>query len=290
MNLNDTQQRVRSVTILVLAGLALVFLVLDSTGNLNNAFAFLQNPLVTIVDWTATRTDAFANALSGPRDLQEAQARIGELEERVGELERINAELQERQNDYELYVDLFNRASEAPQFQRITASVIGRDTSPLFESIIIDKGADDGLQVGMPVEASRGLVGQVYRTSPRSAQVLLITDNISNLAARLSASRATGMVFGGGLDGPLTMDWIDLEAPIEVGDIVLTSGLGGHFPPDLLIGEVVDVERSEAELFQRAVLQPAVDLDSLELVFIITGFEVVNTSVFDELPEAVEAP
>lgn len=290
MNLNDTQQRVRSVTILVLAGLALLFLILDSTGNLNNAFAFLQSPLATIANWTAARTDAFADALSGPRDLQAAQERISELEDRVAELERINAELQEQQSDYELYVDLFNRASEAPQFQRIAASVIGRDTSPLFQSIIIDKGTNDGIQVGMPVEASRGLVGQVYRTSPHSAQVLLITDNISNLAARLSASRATGMVFGGGLGGSLTMDWIDLEAQIEVGDVVLTSGLGGHFPPDLVIGEVVDVERSEAELFQQAFIQPAVDLDSLELVFVITGFEPVDTSIFDDLPEAVEQP
>jgi rod shape-determining protein MreC len=290
MNLNDTQQRVRSVTILVLAGLALLFLILDSTGNLNSAFAFLQNPIVTIVDWTAARTDAFADALSGPRDLQEAQARIEQLEEQVAEQERVIAELEERQQDYELYVDLFNRASEAPQFQRIAASVIGRDTNPLFQSIIIDKGTEDGIQVGMPVEASRGLVGQVYRTSPRAAQVLLITDNISNLAGRLSASRATGMVFGGGLGEPLTMDWIGLEAQVEVGDVVLTSGLGGHFPPDLVIGEVVDVERSEAELFQQATVQPTVDLDSLELVFVITGFEPVDTSVFNEMPEAVEQP
>jgi rod shape-determining protein MreC len=86
------------------------------------------------------------------------------------------------------------------------------------------------------------------------------------------------------------MDWIGLEAQIEVGDVVLTSGLGGHFPPDLVIGEVVDVERSEAELFQKAFLQPAADLSSLEMVFVITGFEPVDTSIFDELPETVEQP
>lgn len=290
MNLNDTQQRVRSTTILVLAGLAVVFLILDSTGNLDNAFAFMRSPIGTVMDWTAQRVDSFAGILSGPRDVQVAQQRIQELESRVAELERRNAELQDRQSEYELYVEMFNRASQAPQFERVTASVIGRDTSPVFQSIIVDKGTDDGVVPGMPVESPGGLVGQVYRASPQAAQILLLTDNISSIAARLSASRATGMVFGNGTGGPLTMDWIDQEAQVEVGDVVLTSGLGGQFPQDLVIGRVVEVERSEAELFQRATVQPAVDFNALEMILILTDFEQVDTSVFDQPPETLPAP
>lgn len=290
MNLNDTQQRIRSTTILVLAGLALVFLILDSTGNLDNAFAFLRSPVATVMDWTAGRVDRFAEAFSGPRDLQVAEQRIAELEARNAELERINAELLNRQSDYQLYVEMFNRASQAPQFERVTAAVIGRDTSPVFRSIIIDRGTEDGVLPGMPVESARGLVGQVYRASPHAAQVLLITDNISSIAARLSASRATGIVFGSGSSGPLTMDWIDQEAQLEVGDVVLTSGLGGQFPADLVIGRVVAVERNEADLFQNATVQPAVEVSDLEIVFVLTNFETVDTSVFDEPPETLPAP
>ena len=290
MNLNDTQQRIRATTILVLAGLALVFLILDSTGNLDSAFAFLRSPVATVMNWTAGRVDRFAEAFSGPRDLQVAQERIAELEARNAELERINAELLNRQSDYQLYVEMFNRASQAPQFERVTAAVIGRDTSPVFRSIIIDRGTEDGVLPGMPVESARGLVGQVYRASPRAAQVLLITDNISSIAARLSASRATGIVFGSGSSGPLTMEWIDQEAQLEVGDVVLTSGLGGQFPADLVIGRVVALERNEADLFQNATVQPAIDVSDLEIVFVLTNFETVDTSIFDEPPETLPAP
>jgi rod shape-determining protein MreC len=290
MNLNDTQQRVRSATIIVLAGLALLFLVLDSTGNLNNAFAFLQNPLSAVMGWTAARVDTIADAVAGPRDLQVAHQRIVELEAQVAEQERTINELRERQQEYQTYVDLFNRASEAPQFQRITASVIGRDPNPLFQSIIIDKGTKNGVLVGMPVESARGLVGQVFQATPDAAHVLLITDNVMSVASRLSTSRAEGMVFGGGVGSSLSMEWINLEAPVNVGDIVLTSGAGGFFPEDLVVGRVVDVERSDAELFQHAVLEPAVDFNALEVVFVISGFEPVDTSAFEEAPENLPLP
>ena len=81
------------------------------------------------------------------------------------------------------------------------------------------------------------------------------------------------------------MDWIDLEAQVEIGETVLTSGLGGKFPEDMIIGRVTSVERQEADLFQRAVIQPAVDFSSLEMVFVITDFRTIDTSIFDTLPE-----
>ncbi len=291
MNLNETPQRIRWGIIIGLALLATLFLVLDSVGNVDAAFAFVRSPVAGVLDWVAARTDAFADVLAGPRDLQLATSRIADLEAQLAELERENAELREFRNQNQLYVDLFNRAAEAPQLERIQANVIGQDTSPIFRSIIIDKGSRDGVQVGMPVEAARGLVGQVFRTSPNSAQILLITDNISSISARLSSSRALGLVQGGGLGGEMTLEWVDLENEIAVGDIVLTSGLNGEFPHDLVLGRVIEVERSEADLFQRAVLQPAVDFASLEIVFVISGFEPVDTSIFSEPPEAIlDAP
>ncbi|MEJ2747435.1 MAG: rod shape-determining protein MreC [Anaerolineae bacterium] len=148
----------------------------------------------------------------------------------------------------------------------------------------MDKGSDDGIVVGMPVEGSRGLVGQVFRTTANSAQVVLITDNASSIPARLGNSRATGLLRGGGLGGSVSIDWIDLKYEITVGEAVLTSGLGGKFPQDLVIGRVIEVDRREAELFQRAIVQPAVDFESLEMVFVITNFRPVDTTIFDNPP------
>jgi rod shape-determining protein MreC len=285
MNLNETRERIRWVTFVVLAGVTILLLILDSTGSLDNTLNFLENPIAAVMEWTSARTDALIDRVAGPRDLQEARSEIERLQLQVEALQRENEQLREIQGEYQLLQDLFNRARESPEFRRQTATIIGYDTSPLFRSIIIDKGSDDGVLVGMPVESARGLVGQVYRTTNNSAMVILVTDNISSIPARLGSSRATGIVRGGGLGGAMTMDWIDLEDQIAVGEVVLTSGLGGRFPQDMVIGRVGEIERREAELFQRAVVQPAVDFDSLEVVFVVTDFRPIDTSIFDSIPE-----
>jgi rod shape-determining protein MreC len=234
--------------------------------------------------WTAARTDNLVDAIAGPDDIQVARQEIAQLQAQLEFLRKENEGLREIQGEYQLLQDLFNRARERPEFKRLTASVIGYDTSPIFRSIIIDKGVDDGVFVGMPVESARGLVGQVYRTTNRSAMVILITDNISSIPARLGSSRATGIIRGGGLGGSMTMDWINQEAQIESGEVALTSGLGGKFPQDMVIGRIIETDRQEAELFQKAIVQPVVDFDSLEIVFVVTDFRTIDTSIFDSAP------
>ena len=162
--------------------------------------------------------------------------------------------------------------------------MIGQDTNPALQSILIDQGYDDGVRVGMPVEAARGLVGQVYRVTNNAAQVALLNETASAIPVRLGTTRATGMLRGAGRGALPTIDWIDLQYEVEVGELVVTSGLGGKFPQNLVIGRVVQVDRNEAELFQRAVVQPAVDFNALETVFVVTEFETVNTEIFSEEP------
>ncbi len=282
MNLDDLQRQVRWRLVLFLVGLSLVLFILDSTGNLDNTFSFLQDPINAVVSWTSSRVDAFATVFAGPRDLQEARSELAALQARVDELERENEQLREIQGEYQLLQDLFNRNRETPAYNRVLANVIGRDTSPFFRSIIIDKGRDDGVRVGMPVESARGLVGQVYRTADRSAQVLLLTDNLSSIPTRLIDTRAVGVTHGSTLGGLMTMDWISLEADVAIGEVVMTSGLGGRFPPDIVVGRVTQVQKREAALFQSATVQPAVDFDRLELVFVVISFTPIDTSIFDE--------
>lgn len=284
MNLEDAHQRIRWATLAILAGIAILLSILDSTGNLDNAFNFIRNPMAAVAEWTSARTDTLAAALAGPRDLQTAREEIARLQAQIDALEKENEQLREIQGEYQLLLDLFNRARQAPDLRRLTATVIGRDTSLSLRSMVIDKGRDDGVHVGMPVESARGLVGQVFRTTARSAQVVFITDSASSVPARLGSSRATGIVRGGGLGGSMIIDWIDLRHEIEVGEVVLTSGLGGKFPQDMIIGRIIEIDRREAELFQRAVVQPAVDFESLEIVFVITDFEPVDTGIFSTPP------
>jgi rod shape-determining protein MreC len=281
MNLDETRERIRWAMFAFLAGLSLVLLVMDNTGNVDTLFEFVRDPMGRVLAVTARGSDPLIDAISGPRNLREAQHEIERLQAQVNSLARENEELREIQGQYQVLRDLFQTARQTPEYRRVVANVTGRDTSPARQSILIDKGRRDGVHVGQTVESARGLVGMVYRAWEQSAQVILISDNASEVPARLSNSRATGLVRGGGLGRPMSIEWVSLDARIEVGEVVLTSGIGGMFPPNMTIGRVIQVDRREAELHQRAVVQPAVDFNALETVFVIVNFEALDAAIFD---------
>ena len=284
MNPNDLQKNIKWGTIIVLFVVAVLFSVLDSSNNIGRFLDFVRNPLTAVSSLTTSSTDTAIDIASGPLNLTSARTEIDDLQARVDELERENEELREIESEYQLLQSLFNRASQAPNIERLIATVIGRDPSPTVQSILVDRGKGDGVQVGMPVESARGVVGQVFRTTNDAAQIVLISDSASSIPVRLGSSRATGLLRGGGLGAPMVIDWIDLKHEIAVGEVVLTSGLGGKFPQDMIIGRVSEVDRSEAELFQRAFVQPAVDFAALEMVFVITNFEPTDTDIFTDVP------
>lgn len=290
MNLNERRRNLRWLPLIIVILLSILFMALDRAGNLTDALRFITEPSANAMAWLAARSDAFADSLGGPRDLQTAREQIDELQRRIDALEQQNRELLEIQGEYQLLLQLFDRVNQAPDLTRVIADVVAEGPSPYFRDIVINRGTDDGVRVGMPVESAQGLVGQVFRTTPNASLVLLVADDASFVPARLSASRATGIVNGAAAGDLLLMDWVNLEARINVGEIVVTSGVEGaspqaivanRFPPNIVIGRVIDVERSEAALFQRAIVQPAVNLDALETVFVITDFEPVDPSVFD---------
>jgi rod shape-determining protein MreC len=245
----------------------------------------MRDPLTAVASWTTRQTDTVADALAGPRDLEEARAEIELLQAQLEVLERENEELREIQGEWQILQDLFNRVRQTPELRRQTANVIGYDTSPAVRSIIIDKGSADGIRVGMPVESPRGLIGRIFRTTQNSSQVVLITDNASAIPVRLGTSRATGSLKGRGASGDLIVDWIDLKYQLEVGEVVLSSGLGGDFPQDIVIGRVVQILRNESDLFQQAIVQPATDFDTLEIVLVVTDFTPIDTTIFENPTE-----
>lgn len=281
---------IRWGVILGFIGVAVSLFVIDQTGNSRFFLDLLRDPTTAVAELLAPTAETLSDQLNQPATLAEAESQISSLSARLDQLERENEELREMQGEFQLLSALFDYAAETPQNQRILSTVIGRDPSPLFNSIIIDKGTDDGVQVGMPVDSERGLVGQVFRTTADSAMIMLIVDRSSSIPARLSTSRATGLVHGGGRGNSMQMDWIPLEAEVAIGDVVLTSGLVGQFdqgllvgrfPKGLVIGRVANVVRSEAEILQQATVQSAVDFQDLELVFVITEFPQENLTPFE---------
>jgi rod shape-determining protein MreC len=151
----------------------------------------------------------------------------------------------------------------------VAARVIGRDPSNWYRTVMIDKGEQDGVAVDMGVVVPAGVVGRVIKIGRDFAQVLLLTDRNSAVAAVVQRTRDEGIVEGaeGGL---AQMRYIPLLSEAGPKDAVLTSGLGGGFPKGLVIGEIRSIVRREAVLFQEAQLVPAVDFSKLEEVLVIT--------------------
>jgi rod shape-determining protein MreC len=163
-------------------------------------------------------------------------------------------------------------ARTRPESRYVAARVVGQDVSPFIRSVWIDRGSENGLQQGMPVVTERGLVGRVAEVYPTTARIQLITDPQSMVNVRLQTSRADGALQAQ-LNGELWVDAIDQTASVTSGELVLTSGLGGAFPPDIPVGQVLTVRKRDYELFQEAVVQPSADLENLLVVLIVTNFQ-----------------
>ncbi len=122
----------------------------------------------------------------------------------------------------------------------------------------------------MPVVGPLGLLGQTVAAASDSAKVRLITDQRSGVAAMVQRTRAPGIVRGS-IEGDLTLDFVGNNQKVRVGDVVITSGIGGVYPKGIVVGEVVSAEKDAAGLYQKIEVTPASDLTGLEEVLVLTG-------------------
>jgi rod shape-determining protein MreC len=155
---------------------------------------------------------------------------------------------------------------------QVIARVISRGPTNYLTSLAIDLGSDHGIIPGMPVVTEQGLVGRIYKVGPTSSIVLPITDPSSGVQALVRRNRAVGVVNGRAGTLPV-MDFIPQDSDVSLGDEVITSGLGGNFPKNLVIGQIVEVNKHDFDMFQQAVIRPTVNFDQLEFVLVITNFK-----------------
>jgi len=151
----------------------------------------------------------------------------------------------------------------------LPAQVIGEDGSHWARTIIIDKGTRSGLHSGFPVVAAAGVVGRIIKTAPDSSRVLLVTDASSAIAALTQRTRTRGVARGQG--GGLSIEYALRDSDIQIGDLLVTSGMGGVFPKGLPLGLVESVTKDQYGLFQQIIATPTVDFSHLEEVMVIVG-------------------
>jgi rod shape-determining protein MreC len=260
-----------TIIFLVVGGI----LALALGGYFSSASNWFTGMLVDVQSWFSTRYVAIQDFIAAPRDITSLRQRNAELESDVARLQAQVIELQQSAGETEILAALVNFSRANPESSYRAAAVIGRDPSPFLHYVIIDLGSNDGILRGMPVVTAQGLIGRVDAVIADAARVQLITDPASAVNIRLQNSNVEA-VLTGSITGELSLDLIPQDVLVEEGNVVLTSGLGGGYPPDLIIGQVVNIRRREADLFQQASVQPVVDFSRLEIVLIITNFRPVN--------------
>jgi rod shape-determining protein MreC len=260
-----------TIIFLVVGGI----LALALGGYFSSASNWFTGMLVDVQSWFSTRYVAIQDFIAAPRDITSLRQRNAELESEVARLQAQVIELQQRAGETEILAALVNFSRANPESSYRAAAVIGRDPSPFLHYVIIDLGSNDGILRGMPVVTAQGLIGRVDAVIADAARIQLITDPASAVNIRLQNSNVEA-VLSGSITGELSLDLIPQDVPLKEGDVVLTSGLGGGYPPDLIIGQVINIRQREADLFQQASVQPVVDFSRLEIVLIITNFRPVD--------------
>lgn len=237
----------------------------------------ITGSLVAVQYWFSTRYQAIQDFMAAPRDITTLRTRNAELEAQVSQLQTQVIELQQRVNETDILAALVDFSRSSPESTYKAAAVIGRDPSPFLHYIIINRGSNDGIRRGMPVVTNQGLVGRVDAVISDAARVLLITDPASLVNVYLQNAN-TDAVLSGSVTGDVSLDFIPQDVDVQAGDLILTSGLGGGYPPDLIVGQTVNVRSLDYELFQQATVQPSVEFSRLAIVLVITNFRPVDIS------------
>jgi rod shape-determining protein MreC len=163
--------------------------------------------------------------------------------------------------------ELLEVKSEVPH-HLLSAQVAGLDPSGWSKTIVINRGAKDGVTKGMAVIAPGGIVGHVIKGFDWSAQVLLVIDRSSAIDALVQRTRFRGIIEGE-TDETCRFKYVVRKADVKIGDTVISSGLDGLFPKGLPVGTVSDISRPAAGLFQEVKVRPFVNFTKLEEVLVI---------------------
>lgn len=230
------------------------------------------------VEITAPFQRLFTNAINATKnmwfkyfDLVDTHKKNLRLRDEIYSLKAENFLYKERLATYQR-TQKFLQLAETTEKKMIAAQVVGWDPSGLFKAVIIDKGRSSGLTINMPVINADGVVGRLISVSNKYSKVLLLIDQNSAVDCVTQRTRDSGIVKG--LSAKIivyepSMDYVAKTSDIIVGDVVVTSGIGGVFPKGVPVGEVIDVKAPADELFMEVKIKPSVDFSKLEEILVI---------------------
>ncbi len=241
----------------------------SGTQRAQTSFLGIISPFLT----TGSNLDRKISAVrQGLKTLQELELENQQLAVSNKELKAVNQtlrDLETENNRLRMALQYRERAA----FQLVPARVIARDASSWWNTIKIDRGTADGLESDMPVLTESGLVGKTTSVAEHAATVLLISDENCRVASSIEGTREQGIISGergSGTSQPvLCMRFLSKTANLKPDQKVYSSGVGGVYPAGIFIGAIKEFRVRELDGF--ATLQPAVDLTTLEDVFVVLG-------------------
>lgn len=221
-------------------------------------------PFQTLFSRTGRSASEHWQSLTRLRSLEEENRR---LREQVAELQSKNQRLTTYFHENERLRRMLDLGPALPP-DRVVAEVISRSASNWFRRARINRGSSEGVTPRSVIATHEGVVGQVLTVGRHTSLILLITDQDSGVGGMIQRSRAVGVVRGTG-EEICKMMYLDANADVREGDLVVTSQLGEVFPKGLIIGKVRSVEKARHYSSQMATVKPSVDLNRLEEVFVL---------------------
>lgn len=259
---------------IIIAIVILIIIVMISNIKINNlsyaqgALNFfvmpVQNGLTYLKNWISGNNTFFTDINNLKDENEKLKEENSELQKSLRELEIMKSE----NSTLKEYVNLKDKYTE---YTTVPAYVINKDISNYNDTIIINVGTNDGVEVNMPVISEKGLVGHIISVTSSSAKVQTIVDTASSISCTLSSSRDT-IIARGTLEDEalLKATFIPTEATIMQGDTIETSGLGGIYPKGILIGTIKKVINTKNITDRYALIDTAVNFSKIETVLVIT--------------------
>ncbi len=267
----------KNVRNIVIITIIFGIIIMAMSGYLTPVFSFIFNPVISTQSWLSERYVAFRDFFTSPRDMATLRAQNQALEQEVAQLQSEIVALQESLSQSEILFTLLDFARSHPEHEYIAATVIGREISPYLQYVIIDKGSNHGIRYGMPVVTEEGLVGRIDAVIANASRVKLITDASMTVNVRLKTANVDAQTTGS-ITGEISLGMVPQDAEVQTGDVLLTSGLGGTYPPNIFVGQVLSMQSKQNTLFQTGSVQAVVDFQGLSAVLVISDFNVVDIS------------
>ena len=231
-----------------------------------NAICSVFSPLQQVGASVENVRDDVSDAVT---DATASQDSITQLQEENASLKKQLADAEEYKQEAERLESLLG-IKEKYDITGTVACVIGRTSEAYDQAVTIDAGSADGISVGQSVMGPNGVVGQIIETFENSSTVRLLTDPQSGVAVLLQATREEGVCVGS-LEGLLYLEDISEDANVQVGDVVVTSGLGGSYTRGLIVGQVVRIDQRQGESTRSIVVSPNEDAGPLQEVIVVSS-------------------